>query len=788
MAGVSWQHHRVYARFPVQINDWAGGVELSRQRSVHILAVALVVLALTIAAIPAFGSTTGIVSGTVTDLATGNKLAGVNMIIEGTNLTTVTDKDGYFVITNVPPGEYKVTASLVGYSDFQVSKVNVLMDVTSTVDCALTQAIADEETIVVKESRPMIQRDVIPTTYVVDANQEQMIRSQPSSMYQTPALVLTQPGVVGDEFGYPHIRGGRGNEIAYLLDGIPITEPVTNGFGTNIVTVGLDKMEMYTGGYRPEYGNAVSGVFNQVIKTGRTAPGVSLEMMGGSDAYWGTYPQIGGAGEKFDYYAGGYVWHTRLEGQDFNEADSSDYVGKFNYDLDPTNKFTVVAGTGKATYLMPSTHTQTYEHGAFVATPETRDSNTQNYILNALTWTHKLNSASFFTVRPYYFRNAWNLELLHPSDFNTGDLGMWWDAASSTNGLMFDYTNQLSDAHLIKAGAVRMASSNRYWVNIPDMGYEYTANTNTMQTGLYLQDQMKLSPKWHAEAGLRYDLMHYDKAAHPDSNESQVSPRFGLSYAVSPKSNLRFSYGKTIEFVHTQALERVYTDPTWEDFLGLGNSDMEPQRSTQYDLGWEHQVGTDYSVQVTPFYRQMDNMLQYRSLNPNDSAAPPYLFDTLGKGFSQGVEFLVKKRASQNWSGWVSYTYSVAKAEASSFQATVTPGQRQYVDWDQRHTLVAVLNYNKNNWTYSLMGEYGSGLPYTLNSDTIMNTHRTGPHTVFNLNVSRDVKGGWLPAGELHFGIANIFDTHASLKMNGSGTPQVRVQPRFVNLSYIRRF
>lgn len=735
---------------------------------------------------PAGCSTTGIISGTVTDLATGEALAGVNIIIEGTNLTTVTDKKGYYVVTNVPPGEYKVTAGLVGYSDLQIAKVNVLMDMTATTDCQMSTAVANEETVIVKESRPMIRRDMIPTSYIVDQGQEQMIRSQPINMYQTPGLVQTQPGVIADEGGYPHIRGGRANEIAYLIDGIPVTEPVTNGFGTNIVTVGLDKMEMFTGGYRPEYGNAVSGVFNQVIKTGKTAPGADLELMGGSDSFQGTYPQIGGAGQKFDYYMGGYLWHSDFTGLDYNEVDSLDYIGKFNYDLDTKNKLTVLSGSGEAKYQFPTVHTQTYGAGGLLDIAEERDFSRQSYNLNALTWTHRMNPASFITVRPYLFGNEWHLDTLHP--FTGESMGMWWDAASSTKGLLADYTNQISEKHLLKAGVTRMSSDNRYWVNIPDMGYEYTANTDTLQSGLYFQDQMKLNSKWRAEAGMRYDRMAYDKVAHEDKTESQWSPRFGLSYAADSKTNLRFSFGKMIQFVNTQALERIYTDPEWEDYLGLGNSDLHPERSTQYDIGWERQVSNDYSVQVTPFYRKMSNMMQYRSLNPDDSTAPPYVFDNLGSGNSRGIEFLLKKRASKNLSGWLSYTYSSAKAESSSFQSTVTEGVTQYVDWDQRHTAVMVLNYNQKDWTYSLMGEYGSGLPWYMDADAIQNTRRVSPHTVLSLNVTREVKGGWLPAGQLRLGVANILNSGKALDRGGDGTASVRIPPRFINLSYVRRW
>ena len=258
-------------------------------------------------AVPVYAGTTGVISGVITDSATGEKLVGVNVIVEDTTLTTVTNQNGYYAITNVPPGDYKVTASLVGYSDTQVVKVSVIMDVTTAVDFAMEQAVAEEEEVVVTEARPMIRRDVVPTMYVVDDAEEQMVRTQPNTLYQTPGIVVTQPGVVADEAGYPHIRGGRRNQIGWLIDGIPVTEPVTNGFGTNLVTIGLDKMEIFSGGYRPEYGNAISGVFNQVVKTGRTAPGFCLESLGGSDAFAGIRPELGGVTQNgLDYYVGAY--------------------------------------------------------------------------------------------------------------------------------------------------------------------------------------------------------------------------------------------------------------------------------------------------------------------------------------------------------------------------------------------------------------------------------------------------------------------------------------------------
>lgn len=733
---------------------------------------------------PVCAGTTGIVSGTVTDSATGEKLAGVNVMIEGTNLTTVTDSNGYYVITNVPPGDYTVTSSLVGYTDAMAEQVSVLMDTTSNTDFGMDMSVAEDEVVVVAGNRPMIKPDVVPTMYVVNSEQEKEILGLPASRYQTPSIVLTQPGVVADADGYPHIRGGRMNQTGYLLDGIPITEPVTNGFGTNLMTVGMDKMEIYTGGYRAEYGNAISGVFNQVIKTGRSAPGTKLEMTGGSDAYSCFFPEIGGSTTSgLEYYVGAYLQKTDLEDMYFTAADNDDVVGKFAYPVSKSGSLTLLTATGDGLYEYGSIHTQSYGTGGLVDIGTETDHQHQSYILNALTYNHTINSASFFTVRPYYFRNRWNLDAL------SDDIGYWWDAESATTGLLFDYTNQISSKHLIKAGGQWMSSNNRYWVIVPAYGdYEYTADTDTLQTAWFLQDQMKLSPRLGLELGLRYDRMEYDKVVNADTSESQLSPRLGMTYSVDDKTNLRFSWGKMIQFVYTQAIERNYVNPDWNDWMGLGNADLRPERATQWDFGWERQVSKDSAVSVTPFYREFTDMLQVRSLDPTDPMGYPQEFTNLGEGVSKGIEFQIRKRPSNGWSGWLSYTLSSAKAQASNDREYVNSSDMNYVDWDQRHTVVGVLNLMRGKWTYSIMGEFGSGLRYTLGTDTVPNTHRVGSHTTFNLNASREVRGGWLPQGTMSFSIANVFNSHAVLDRDYDGQPMAYVPPRFFALSFARQF
>ena len=286
------------------------------------------------------------------------------------------------------------------------------MDVTASTDVAMTQAVAQEEQVVVTEARPMIRRDVVPTMYIVDDKQEKMVKSQPNMLYQAPGLVITQPGVVPDEGGYPHIRGGRANQIGYLIDGIPVTEPVTNGFGTNIATVGLDKMEIFAGGYRPEYGNAISGIFNQIVKTGKTRRAASLEMLGGAQAYAGEPP-----GDRRRHGQWRLLRRRLRMAQRTRGTGTTTKRGLLRRDRQVQlsrsggkDKLTFLYGTGSAQYEWPvCPHADLRPGGLEDIDPE-NDHTHQSYLLNALTLNHTINSSSFFTVRPYYFRNRWKLD------------------------------------------------------------------------------------------------------------------------------------------------------------------------------------------------------------------------------------------------------------------------------------------------------------------------------------------------------------------------------------------
>lgn len=768
--------------------------------------VVLVLVAMFASLVPAGASTTGIISGVLMDAKTGAKLSGVNVTVKGTNLTTVTDAKGYFVITNVAPGTYEVAASLVGYGDISKAEVQVMMDATTACDFKLDKVEIKEKEAIVAGTKRLLLPEVTSTLYMVPARQEKMVKNQPNNLYQVQGLVGTQPGVTLDAEGLPHIRGGRQEEIGYMIEGIPVMEPLTNMFGTNTVTVGMSRMQVYTGGYKAEYGNAISGVLNEIKRTGSEVPGGKLEMTGGGQDYKGTYLEYGGVSpDGLDYYVGSYLWRSNFEKMFFTGTESADTVGKFVLPKG-NDKYTLLINQGTARYDLDSTHDFTFMHRAVPAEP---DHNHQQYNILGFTWSHNFNPASFLTVRPYMFHTAAVVDALAPD----GPMGMYMDYGTNQRGMQVEYTNQINESHLVKAGTSVTASKNEYMAWIPDLGeafgmpewgdYYYTSNVNTRQTGMFIQDEAKFGKLWRGEFGLRYDQMKFNKVENPDLSESQISPRLGMSYTMGNKNVLKSSWGRFIQFPPSYVMERKYANAGWNDYR-LGNIDLSPERSVSWDFSWEHQLDNSTMFRVTPFSKTYTDLLQSRKVNPDDPESMTSMYVNSGRGKSSGIEGYLSKKFSKNWEGWLSYTYMKARANASSFTSSIDPSVWSYTDWDQRHTLNAVMSYRKKDWEHNFQFFYGSGLADTVDIDTAPYQKHGNSAMVFSWNVTKKLPKGSSLGDTISLNIWNLFnvgkanhyttymypenpdDPESPLALNRDADSWI--VPRFINLSVQKKF
>ena len=208
---------------------------------------------------------TGKISGIITSEETNEPLANVTVTIVGTSSTATTNDAGYYVMTNIPPGGYDVKVELSGYATQAVEGAKVLAGLTTTLNFALKPSeTVMLETITVTAVKPLIKKDVTQTTRIIEAED---IEAMPRDTVN--GILQTLPGVsVLNSSGTLHVRGGRSMEVKYLIDGIPINDPIGRSLGLNINTNALEQMEVITGGFNAEYGDAQSGIVNLITKAG----------------------------------------------------------------------------------------------------------------------------------------------------------------------------------------------------------------------------------------------------------------------------------------------------------------------------------------------------------------------------------------------------------------------------------------------------------------------------------------------------------------------------------------
>ena len=228
----------------------------------RIAALGLLVLAAAFAA-PAAAQSRGKIQGTATDAESGETLPGVTVTLVGTSLGTAADADGVYYIANLQVGTYTVRATYVGFDTLTVTGVAVGPNATAQIDLALSATSAElAGDVVVTAERPLVERD--NTSSVTRVQAEEIIARPTTDLNE----VLTTLPSINVEDGEITVRGRTLDEVAFLVDGARSRNPLNYDPYTRINLSAIQELEVITGGYNAEYGEAQSGVINVITKEG----------------------------------------------------------------------------------------------------------------------------------------------------------------------------------------------------------------------------------------------------------------------------------------------------------------------------------------------------------------------------------------------------------------------------------------------------------------------------------------------------------------------------------------
>lgn len=703
---------------------------------------------------------TGKLVGTVKDAETKEPVIGANVILIGTNLGAATDVNGRFVILNIPPGVYSVRISSIGYEAVVVENVKIIVDQTTEISVQLKQTDIVLQEVYVIAQTPMIQKDMTSSISIIT---REKIEALPVSRF-TDILTL-QAGVVGEGTAI-HVRGGRTNEVAYLVDGMYVKDPLLGRLATDINNDAIQEMTLLSGTFNAEYGNAMSSVVNIVTREGTDRFSGKLEFR---TSDFGLSPYDKFDENRLNASLSGPIFTNKLKyfvsfDQDnrgsylpFGYNKVSTFFSKLTTTHIPSIKITLSNRGSKG-------RRQNYSH-EYKYIPEQYLRIRTDSWQTALTFTHTLSPRLFYDFRASYFNQGYysgidkdTSQYLSVSQreyfpnigngfefYSKADPLEMTDSRTVTADFKIDFQWQASEIHELKFGGQFKKHWIRYWnIYDPKRNFPYINNYKTypFEFATYLQDKIEY-PYLIINLGLRFDYLNANvefrqNPLDPNSivkvkPRYQLSPRVGIAHPISDRTKLHFSYG---HFFQNPDFEFLFENKQYDLNVReplFGQPSLDAQRTVAYEVGLSHQFSERMAAHLVAYYKDVTGLIGTRYYFPYFEGR--YVGYTLyvNEDYAniKGLELTIDVRPDRYFSGGLTYTYSVAKGSASS-ETEQYPGTQEstllyYLDFDKTHVLNATATFTIpenegpefaglklfSNTDYSLIFKASSGYPYT---------------------------------------------------------------------------
>ncbi len=801
----------------------------------------------------------GKIRGKIVDSETGEPLIGANVKIQGTTKGGSASQDGTYNILQVASGTHTLVASYIGYHQKTIKDVQVQSDLSTTVNIELVPTTVESPELVVTAEQGNVQKDVTSSRTSrsrVEMEQTAGVETTSDFFKMTGSAVEGMVGqneiqiggsnvqVRDESVSNIHVRGGRGGELLFLVDGMPVTHPIYGGRSVlNLNVSDVKNMELLTGAFNAEYGRAQSGVVKINTRSG------SQKFRGTVEYKNDTFDAIGNPRERhwFNANISGPLENGPIPGNMYYFVSGSANFGNGNHSLSGRTRPEYSIGplniVGKANnsasfnaklnyditqkerlsffYNGSWSESENYSYAWKNFPDHTLTNDNENHRF-AIQWRHTLNDKTFYRIGLQYLGviNQSYLDLdkieadfldqannphrsrMRPSDFwvDVGTDSMrsliqspqsdpatgfidgqgwqtyWQDNFNETFTINGDITSQVHPSHMMKAG---------FQVDYLDLNYTEIAgggvslspygrqelegqqfpqplppppgpfkffgnnrwvfNTNPIQGSMYIQDKFELSDLiinygvrddwfwvgnsvltdeykrvWEAATGLESDWTQI---------KNEISPRFGISFPISEKTVMFFSYG---HFSQLPELQFYYRDP----YSGglTGNPHLSYVRTIKYEFGFTHQITPRWAIDIKSYNRNISGQTNGTGLEAN-LGLPVSLWENKDFSRVRGIETKLKKDYSNHYSGELTYTVQWATGFSSSaFEGYVRsrndfprPIRESPISQDIRHQVLLSLNIvsperdpieifgweTPANWNVNILSDFQGGRPYT---------------------------------------------------------------------------
>jgi len=572
-------------------------------------------------------SNKGRIEGKVTNQE-GQSLPGVNIILMGTTLGTITDRRGNFTLDRIPAGRYTILVSMIGYKPREILNVRVFPNKSTRLNVHLKQVAIEAPALIVTASKK--QQTIQDSPISVAIVSEKEIQRRNSSNLQD--IITFVPGVylINNQL---NIRGstgysqGAGSRVLVLLDGVPF---ITGDSGTinwdAIPVTEIEQIEVIKSAGSALYGsNALGGVLNIITRDPGNTPQTRIRTS------WGFYNK--------PYYSE-WRWTNRL--LQFNSIDVS-HSQTFH-------KLGVLISAGRKTstgYKQNGEYTRWNFFGKFhyryssethavLLTNLAYENHGQSFLWRGPATNHpyeispdaigdKIHSGKYIWHFTYKTMLRRNLAFISKSSLY---MTRWQDYFHDNQD--YSRTNKWGQEFLFEYQPFRRHSMTFGTESIYHRTHSSIfGNPFTYDWGIYAQDEVTLPFHLKTTIGARFDFHQVETIFH----ESQISPKFGLVWQPLPGTAFRTSLGKGFR---AASISEIFTHTLVSGFEVIPNLDLRAESAKAFEIGWNQFLGKIAMLDVAYFQTTYRNMI-----NPElvTFVPPAFRLANLLNARIQGIDF-----------------------------------------------------------------------------------------------------------------------------------------------------
>jgi len=666
-------------------------------------------------------------SGTISDNKNNETLIGVNVVVKGTKMFTITNEYGFYSLT-LPKGQYELNISYVNYETIK-EKITLTQNIKKNYNLIESSQMLDE-VVITEKTKTNTRKPEMSVNKMSIATIKQM----PVVLGEVDVIksILFLPGVTNAGEGQSgfNVRGGGADQNLILLDEATIyNSSHLFGFFSVFNPDAIKDLKLYKGGIPSRFGGRASSVLDIYQKDGNSK---AFHMNGGigliSSRLLAEGPIVK---DKGSFLIGGRASYAHLFLKLSNNKNSAyfyDLNTKLNYKINKNNNLYLSGYFGRDVFDINQSFTNTYG----------------NSTLN-LRWNHLFSDKLFSNLSMIYSDYYYGLNL----DF----VGFDWNSGIKNYNIKYDFKHYLTDKIKLNYGANAIYYDFNPGTIEPSrddsgINFKQLEKKFAFEPSLYVDAEQKLTDKLSLNYGLRYsmfyrlgsstvnlyannqavtfdnDLKIYEKGT-PIGTEfysknktiasfDNFEPRFSMAYELDENQSVKASYNRMVQYL--QLISNT-ASPTPLDVWTPSDNYIKPQIADQVALGYFKNFKDDnYSLEAETFYKTIKNRIDY--IDGADLIANEALEQVIlnGEMRSYGLELLLRKNTGK-FTGWIAYTLSKSEQKTPGRTANETGinnGNWYRSAYDKTHNLAITSSYKLNKkWNFGANFTLQTGQPVT---------------------------------------------------------------------------